>query len=146
MVKPIIGRLKINGRDVIDATSAVAINVTPKDITKSKIKDPGCCVMANAIKREYHTEAMVSRSRVYIKILGREIYERFIVSQPLTKEINAFDRGGKFFTGKYTLNPPLPNRRLGAKKPTGPKKTGGKKRATPTEMKGIRVGPAKWVS
>jgi len=147
-----VSQYKVNGKWVIDADEPVTVRITRGDISKAAALDPGCCVMANAIKRQYKTEARVHRSRVFLLIpgekhKGEDVYRRFVVGAKLHKEIHAFDRGGKFFTGEYTLNPPLPNRRLGYKKPTGPKKMPGQKRAAPkTITKGVRVGPAKWVA
>ena len=145
-----VGQYKVNGKWVVDANEPVTVTIKRGDISRASERDPGCCVMANAVKRQYKTEARVHRSRVFLLIPGETykgagVYRRFVVGAKLHKEIHAFDRGGKFYTGDYTLNPPLANRRLGYKKPTGPKKMPGQRRAAAkTITKGVRVGPAQW--
>ena len=141
-----VSRIKIDGMNVIDAKKDVTLTVIKSDIAKAKKKDPGCCVMAQAIKRELNTEARVHVSRVYLKVPGKKLYERYSVSSKLRNEIVAFDRGGEFFEGTYKLRVCPPDRRLGAKKKTGPKQTAGKKRVAPVLMPGVRTGPATWTT
>jgi hypothetical protein len=146
--KKIVGKFKVNGKQVVDATEVVVISINDRDIKKAKKKDPGCCVIASAIKRTFKAEARVHVSRIFIQKPGSDTYERYVVSPRIRDEITAFDRGGEFFTGEYTLHPPPDRLRLGGADRMGKRKKKdkpAKKRIAPRViMAGVRTGPAQW--
>ena len=99
--------MKINGLKVVDVRKKLAIAITPKDINAAKKtgrKDPGACAAALAAMRQLHvTEAKVQIGRTYI-MRGKK-WERYFTPDALRSEIVAFDRGGDFEPGIYTLRP-----------------------------------------
>ena len=132
-------------RDVRDATNHITLEILPRDIKGATLKSPSACVTARACRRQEGREARIHLSRVYIKKNGDNIWYRYFVPPSLRGEIVSFDRGGKFFPGKYVLSPPTPAERLGADKRRGrtsPNKKG-KKRYKVT--KDVRTGPASGV-
>jgi hypothetical protein len=96
--------MRIAGIPVVNAKNKVKITITPNDVKNGDTKDPAACAAARACMRDLHaTEARVHIGRTYLKI--DEKWHRFQTSKSLRTEIVAFDRGGKFEPGEYTLNP-----------------------------------------
>lgn len=110
--------MEINGAKVVDATKKVVIKITNQDCKKGNTKDPGACAAALACLRELPncTEARVHLGRTYVK-QGRS-WVRYHTPQALRSEIVAFDRGGKFAPGEYTLTPMQPAKRTGKQQGT----------------------------
>lgn len=120
--------MSIDGIPVKDATRDISLKIERKDITGARAKDPAACAAARACKRQYKAaEARVYMSVTYI--LRDEVWQRFMTPPSLSREIVVIDRsGGNFSPGEYRMKAPYPAKRLGYKKPTGPKSTKGKKK------------------
>jgi hypothetical protein len=102
--------MEINGAKVVDATKPLTIEILPKDIQKGNNKDPGACAAAQACLRQLHaTAARVHIGRTYLMIDKKWL--RFNTPRSLRSEIIAFDRGGAFAPGEYTLKPLQPSER-----------------------------------
>jgi hypothetical protein len=105
--------MKIQGIDVIDANEEIEVTITPNDIKLGKKKSAHECAAARALCREHHAEAAtVHLSRAYIKKNGK--WWRYSVPPMLRSEVVAFDRGGNFAPGDYTLKTVQPTVRLDA--------------------------------
>ena len=125
--------MKIKGLKVVDATNPVDIHITTKDVQTGGVKDPFGCAAAKACVRDLKvTEAKVHLGRVYLRKSDRWV--RYMTPQSLRTEIIAFDRGGGFDAGDYTLKPPSPATQLGYRKPTGPKKTRNRQKIKPRHV------------
>lgn len=119
--------MDINGKRVVDATKPVTINITPRDIANGDNKNPSGCAAARAAKHsiEECISARVHVGRVYIE--QDKKWVRYNTPDSLRQEIIAFDRGGTFAPGEYTLRPLSAN-----EKPEGrAKKRGEKNRNRP---------------
>jgi hypothetical protein len=116
-----IRKRTLEGLPVIDATHGLRLKIKKPDITGSSKADPTNCAAARALKREAGADARVYLTRTYVKV-GR-VWMRFMTPESISREITAFDRGAAFEPGEYVLTPPSVTQRLGAVKPTGPKKT-----------------------
>ncbi len=107
--------MKINGLKVVDPLTRITLHITAADVKAGDTKDPGACAAARCILREVKgsVAARVHLGRTYIKT--KDKWLRFITPEPLRGEIIAFDRGGKFEPGTYTLRPMPPSNRNGKK-------------------------------
>lgn len=123
------------GMPVIDAKHDMTIHITKRDIRLADSKSPGSCAAALALNRKF-PEAHVHLGRVYIRS-NKGNWQRYVTPKNLRTELVAFDRGGTFEAGEYTLTAPHPSQRLRFKK-TGPKKRKGKKRRPYTQIKNVR--------
>jgi len=113
--------MKIQGRKVVDAKKPAHIHITNRDVKTGGVKDPFGCAAAKACVRDLRVaEAKVHIGRTYLR--KGDVWERYLTPQSLRTEIVAFDRGGGFEAGDYTLKVPSPAASLGYYKPTGPKK------------------------
>ena len=111
-----MGVLKINGLPVVDAKKTLHVEVLPTDIRKATRKDEYRCAMAVAVERTTGREAKIHLSRAYVLNNSnpkRKFWERHIVEDRVTREVIAYDRGGDFAEGDYTLSRPYPSNRLG---------------------------------
>jgi hypothetical protein len=123
---------EINGLPVIDAKHPIKINIGDGDISKASRKEPLDCAVARTCRRQLHAkEVKVHKSRIYIRTNAGS-WTRYMVPIGLKAEIIAFDRGGAFSPGEWTLPPPTPSKRLGGQKGSTTnqqrKKKNGKKR------------------
>ena len=101
--------LKINGLKVVDATKSIVLHVNQRDIAKAKKKNQAECAAAVACLRQLHaTEVRVHLGRTYVRFNGE--WKRYITSPALRDELIAFDRGGTFLAGDYTLVKMQPSR------------------------------------
>jgi hypothetical protein len=103
--------MDINGKPVVDATEHMVVEITKEDCEKGKNKNPSACAAARAILREYK----VKSARVHVGITYIEEDKRWIrykTPHSLRTELVAFDRGGTFEPGIYTLCPPTSGMRL----------------------------------
>lgn len=138
-----MGYLKeIDGLPVVDAKKSMTLHITKEQIKRANVKKPESCAIAQTcLAKKGVKEARIHLSRAYIRTNDTN-WQRFIVPAACRSEIVAFDRGGKFSPGDYTLKAPPPSYKLGAdkrKRPTGPKKTKRKKYHVITD---VRIGPA----
>lgn len=132
--------MKINGLPVVDATKPVTIEITKGDVRKGATKDPAACAAALACMRKFHADAArVHLGRTYLK-MGKK-WVRFHTSDALRIEIVAFDRGGTFEPGRYTLGAIQPSRRKRVQQgSTNYKRGTGNKRTRPYHITtGVRV-------
>ncbi len=107
--------MKINGLKVVDPKGKITLHITASDVAKGNTKDPAACAAARCIMREVPecVEARVHLGRTYIKT--KDKWLRYTTPRSLRSEIIAFDRGGKFEPGTYSLSPMTPSNRLGKK-------------------------------
>lgn len=114
--------MMINGTTVVDATHKIVLEISPADIKKGNNKDPGACAAAQACVRQIPgvEAARVHIARTYLKVKnkesGRAQWVRFRTPPPLRNEIIAFDRGGKFAPGAYTLEKIQETAKIGLKR------------------------------
>ena len=105
--------MKIQGMNVVDANQELEVSITQNDIRLGKKKTAHGCAAALAICREHHADAaIVHFSRAYVK--KGETWYRYSVPPMLRSEVVAFDRGGNFEPGDYTLKTVQPTVRLDA--------------------------------
>lgn len=128
---------------VIDAKRAMKLHVGERELAKANRKAPNSCALAEAcMKKEGVKEVRIHLSRAYVRTDDKK-WNRFLVSRALRTEIVAFDRGGKFAPGDYTLTRISPSTRFGAEKRknrTSPKKNG--KPRKHRNLVDVRLGPA----
>lgn len=120
--------MEIAGLPVKDLTKPLKIHITKSDCTKGANKDPAACAAARSCLREVTgcTEARVHIGRVYLKM--GDHWLRAMTPPALRTEIIAFDRGGLFSPGEYTIKPIGKTERLGRGKAHS---TGAPKRGRP---------------
>jgi len=112
---------------IIDAKRPITLHITRTDISRSDRKEPSHCAAALACKRMKGVkEARVHLSRVYIRQNNGNVL-RFVTPQRLKSEIIAFDRGGQFEPGDYTLYPPTKTTKATGQRTGGKDKPGKKK-------------------
>jgi len=128
---------RVGGRECIDGTKKIIVEITAQDVKDGDRKVPNACVMAKACSKQFGTEALVHLSRLYLKHKTKDIWTRYLVGPDLRTEIIAYDRGGKFMPGIYELSPPNKSVRFGNRPSSkcGPRKS---KSKTPTVLRGIR--------
>lgn len=95
--------MEINGKKVVDAKKPATIRITPKDVAAGDNKNPSSCAAARAAKHSIEDciSARVHIGRVYIEQKDRWV--KYQTPQALRTEIIAFDKGGSFQPGEYTL-------------------------------------------
>ncbi len=135
--------LRIDGLPIINARAPITLTVNDKDIEGGDIKKPDQCAFARCCRRAAHAkEVRVHLGRVYIRTNNTN-WVRFITPPSLRTEIIAFDRGGEFAPGSYTLPAPSKAKRTGKRQGSN-KSTprAGKKRRKPHIVTNVRTGPA----
>jgi len=143
-----MGLNHIGGLPIIDAKKAISLTINARDVDLADPKRPNNCAVAIACRRQTHAkEVRVHLGRVYVRANDLN-WQRYITPRPMRAEIIAFDRGGEFEPGTFTLSAPQPSKRAtGKRQGTAPKRiakrvAGGKKRATYHVVKNVRTGPA----
>lgn len=140
---------EIDGLPVLNATKAVSLTILPNDIGHASRKEPMDCVVARACRRDMHAkEVRVHLGRIYVRTAkgdkNKGSWTRYLTPKSMRTEIIAFDRGGQFEPGTFTLSAPQPSRQKG-------RHQGGvwhrrspqaKKRRPPAVVKNVRTGPA----
>src|SRR6266699_845611 len=106
--------MKIDGIPVEDAKHAITFEVTKRDVARGDIKDPDSCAMALACMR-YQRAKAAKIHLFYSYVLEKDHWLRYKTPVSVSREIVAFDRGGSFEPGEYTLRPPAKSDRLGSK-------------------------------
>ena len=129
----------INGRQCIDATKSMTLNITNNDCTLASRKDHANCVISRACMKSTGSDALVYVSRVYIKQTYQDVWVRYIVTNTLRTQVVAFDQGGAFAEGTYTLYAPNSCKRLGVS--SGGHKTAALNtpRKMPVKLEGVRT-------
>jgi hypothetical protein len=133
----------IEGLPVIDARKPLQLHITPGDINRADIKEPHNCAVARACKRELHViEARIHLSRVYLKT-NKGSWTRYFTPDALRAEIIAFDRGGSFEPGEFTLKVPIPSKKLGKRRGSMTSTNSQRKRRREYHStSNVRTGPA----
>jgi hypothetical protein len=112
--------MEINGKRVINAKTSVVITISKVDVERGDMKEPESCAAALACQRQLHAaETRIHIGRCYLLIDG--VWKRYQTSPALRNEIIAFDRGGTFEPGEYTLK--RINPKTAVARPTKPKGT-----------------------
>lgn len=96
---------------VEDATEPMEIEVTKTDAASKAVKSHKACAMAVACVRKFHLQDVIISRRVAY-LIRRNVATRYMLPERITREVVAFDRGGAFAPGEYTLNPPVATSRL----------------------------------
>lgn len=139
-------RTSIDGLPVLDAKESAVLIINDNDVARADRKEPVDCVVARACRRLLHAkEVHVHLSRVYLRTTGGS-WTRYATPPSLRQEIIAYDRGGSFSPGTFTLNPIPPSdvKRRGARAGSPqkqPRKKTGKKRAERHILTDVRSGP-----
>lgn len=136
----------IDGIPVINARRPMTLTITPQDIAKADRKEPADCAVARACRRATHAkEVRVHLGRVYVRVNDGN-WTRYMTPKYMRQEIIAFDRGGQFEPGEYTLSAPQPSKqsgkRQGGKNPKAPSGGRGKKRKPYHIVTNVRAGVA----
>ena len=106
--------MKLNGLPVFDATEPLPFSVTNRDINRGGTKEPDSCAIALACKRKTHCKD-VRIHLSYSYLLEGDHWVRYRTPACISREIVAFDRGGSFDPGEYTLLVPYKSDRLGVR-------------------------------
>ena len=101
--------------EVVDAKKDLRVFIQPEDVSKATKKDPGCCVFAQACKRQFAaTKVLFWRSVAYVELpgpRGKRRVERFILSSDVRDLIENFDKGNDVATlAGFELKAPGPSR------------------------------------
>jgi hypothetical protein len=106
--------------EVVDSRKDLRVFVQPEDVKKATAKDPGCCVFAQACKRQFAaTKVLFWKSVAYVELPGpdgKRRVERFALSSEMRDLIENFDKGNSVsdFAG-FELKKPRPSERFDAK-------------------------------
>ena len=88
--------------EVVDARKDLRVFIQPSDVKSASPKDPGCCVFAQACKRQFAaTKVLFWRSVAYVELPGPDgtrRVERFGLSPEMRDLIENFDRGNSIST------------------------------------------------
>jgi hypothetical protein len=83
--------------EVIDAQKDLRVFIQPEDVRSATVKDPGCCVFAQACKRQFSaSKVLFWRSVAYVELPGphgKRRVERFILSPEMRELVENFDKG-----------------------------------------------------
>lgn len=99
---------RIDGEPVANGMHRLRVEVTKRDIENGEPLNPYACAIARACVRQVKNvvAAKVHMGRLYLKFEGQERWRRWTVPEYATREIVAFDRGGKFFPQQIDFQPP----------------------------------------
>ena len=118
-VKRMVGDRTWDDKIVVDATKELRVFILPEDVAKATIKDPACCVFAQACKRSFQAvKVLFYRTTAYIELPYRDgttRVERFTMPKLMRQLIVDFDTGKKDIpSAGFLLTPPPPGRTLDA--------------------------------
>jgi hypothetical protein len=134
----------INGRQCIDATESISLNITDNDCQLASRKDHANCVLSRACMKHTGSDVLVYVSRVYVKQIHQDVWVRYVIENTLRTQVVAFDQGGAFNPGQYVLNKPASDKRLG-RSSGGQKNTDRKTpRKMPVKLTNVRPYGGKW--
>jgi hypothetical protein len=99
---------RIDGHPVANGMTRLRVNVTADDIEKGQPLNPDACAIARACIRQVPkvVAAKVHKGRLYLKFEGQQRWRRWTVPEYATREIVAFDRGGRFVPQQIDFAPP----------------------------------------
>jgi len=139
----------IENLPIYDAKKAILLSVTDNDCSRADRKEPDSCAVARACRRELHAlDVRVHLGRVYVKT-NKGSWTRYITPPALRSEIIAFDRGGTFAAGVFTLSAPQPTKQASGKRQGSNKRTVAKsltKRRPPHVVKDVRLSITRHVA
>jgi hypothetical protein len=106
--------------EVIDARKDLRVFIQPEDVRSATAKDPGCCVFAQACKRQFSaSKVLFWRSVAYVELPGpdgKRRVERFILSPEMRDLIENFDKGNTVAdVAGFELKKPRPSHTLAGK-------------------------------
>ena len=102
---------RIDGEPVANAMTRLRVEITRDDIEKGQPMDPNACAIARACVRQIKgvVAAKVHKTQLYLKYEGQSRWVRRLVPEYATREIVAFDRGGRFVPQEIDFSaPPVP--------------------------------------
>jgi len=83
--------------EVVDADKDLRVFIQPEDVRSATKKDPGCCVFAQACKRQFAaTKVLFWKSVAYVELPGadgKKRVERFQLGPQMRDLIEDFDKG-----------------------------------------------------
>lgn len=99
---------RIDGEPVKNGMRRLRIDVTKADIEKGQPMNPNACAIARACVRQIKgcVAAKVHKSQLYLKYEAQPSWTRLCVPEYATREIVAFDRGGRFVPQEIDFSPP----------------------------------------
>ena len=120
--------------EVVDAEKDLRVFIQPDDVTNASIKDPGCCVFAQACKRQFSaSKVLFWKSVAYVELpgpTGLRRVERFSMSPQMRDLVENFDRGNAIATvAGFELKAPRPSYTLAAKAAKQKRHTDNKRQA-----------------
>lgn len=134
----------VNGLQCIDATEPLTFIVTKNDVALASRKDHANCAIARSLMKQTGSDVLICRSRVYVKQTHQDVWVRYISKSSMREQLIAFDQGGTFEEGEYSLGAPEPSKKLG-------QHTGGNKhtlmptpRSKPIKLIGVRDYAGNW--
>ena len=106
--------------EVIDADKDLRVFIQPEDVNSATAKDPGCCVFAQACKRQFAaTKVLFWRSIAYVELPaadGTRRVERFALSSQMRDLIENFDKGRSVVpVAGFELKKPRPSKTFAAR-------------------------------
>jgi hypothetical protein len=123
---------RIDGQPVANGMTRLRVKITKADIEKGQPMNPDACAIARACIRSVKNvvAAKVHKGRLYLKFEAQERWRRWTVPEYATREIVAFDRGGRFVPQEIDFSPPpayvLPQYRPPKKARSGPRRKRGR--------------------
>lgn len=127
--------------EVVDAAKDLRVFIQPEDVSSATAKDPGCCVFAQACKRQFAaTKVLFWRSVAYVELPGpdgKRRVERFSLSPQMRDLIENFDKGNPVATvAGFELKKPIPSETFEGKSRRNKAQSERRKRAL---LKGTRT-------
>jgi len=99
---------RIDGEPVANGMTRLRVTVSKHDIEHGQPMNPNACAIARACLRQVKNvvAAKVHKGRLYLKFEGQARWRRWTVPEYATREIVAFDRGGRFVPQEIDFSPP----------------------------------------
>jgi hypothetical protein len=131
--------------EVVDAAKDLRVFIQPEDVNSATAKDPGCCVFAQACKRQFAaTKVLFWRSVAYVELPGpdgKRRVERFSLSSQMRDLIENFDKGNPVATvAGFELKKPKPSATFEGKLANN---RAWRSRRREALLKGVRLRPKK---
>jgi hypothetical protein len=106
--------------EVVDAEKDLRVFIQPEDVATASRKDPGCCVFAQACKRQFSaSKVLFWKSVAYVELpgpSGKRRVERFSMSPQMRDLVENFDRGNVVENvAGFELKAPRPSYTLAGK-------------------------------
>jgi hypothetical protein len=130
---------RIDGEPIANGMVRLRVEVTRADIEKGEPMNPNACAIARACIRQVKdvVAAKVHKGRLYLKFESQLRWKKWHVPEYATREIVAFDRGGRFVPQLIDFSPP-PIAVLARYRPAKAARTG-KKRKRSTQHRTMDV-------